>query len=408
MVGGAKLFDGVLGAVWRQQVGREHHVVAQVAQLAAVGQRPAVEPLAVEHQLGIWRTKQLAQAFFFAVQQHQLFAGSHCQRVDAVLVLCVPLCADAQRRLFARLLEQLLEREGTQLRRFLRLLLLRRRCIGAGQSQALDDAGHSQTGEQLEGLLLLDRLWQKVFRGAVERHIAVDGGKRLAQKGALSACFQLCLDRFGRVDLFKVGIDGFDVAVLADQLEGGFFADACHARDVVRAVAHQRLDVDEVGRRGAVLLLKISLVTEHRLGFAHAGACQQHGGVLADQLQAVAVAGGDETLVALLLAFCREGAQDVVGLVSFHRDDAIAQILQQLLDERQLLGQLLGHSFALGLVAVVHLVAEGRRLQVKGAGDGIGLDVAQQLVQNIHKAIDGVGIGSVLGGQQFDPIKGAV
>ena len=130
--------------------------------------------------------------------------------------------------------------------------------------------------------------------------------------------------------------------------------------------------------------------------------------MLADQLQAVAVAGGDEALVTLLLAFCREGAQDVVGLVSFHCDDAIAQILQQLLDERQLLGQLLGHSFALGLVAVVHLVAEGRRLQVKGAGDGIGLDVAQQLVQNIHKAIDGVGVGSVLGGQQFDPIKGAV
>ena len=183
---------------------------------------------------------------------------------------------------------------------------------------------------------------------------------------------------------------------------------AGHAGDVVRAVAHQRLDVDQVHRRGAVLLLKIGLVTDHRLAAAHFGACQQHGGARSDQLQAVAVAGGNEALVALLLASCRQGAQNVVGLIPLQRDNAVAQILQQLLDDRQLLGQLLGHPLALCLVAVIHFVAEGRRFQVKSTGYRVGPDVAQQLVQNVHKSVDCIGIGSVLGGQQLDPVKGAV
>ena len=61
-----------------------------------------------------------------------------------------------------------------------------------------------------------------------------------------------------------------------------------------------------------------------------------------------------------------------------------------------------------GLVAVVHLVAEGGSLQVKGHGHLVGLALLEQGEQDIQKAINGVGIAAVLGGQQLDAVKGTV
>ena len=46
---------------------------------------------------------------------------------------------------------------------------------------------------------------------------------------------------------------------------------------------------------------------------------------------------------------------------------------QEFLQDRHLLSQLLGHGVARRLVAVVHLMAEGRLLPVKGHGDGVRL-----------------------------------
>ena len=61
-----------------------------------------------------------------------------------------------------------------------------------------------------------------------------------------------------------------------------------------------------------------------------------------------------------------------------------------------------------GLVAVVHLVAEGGSLQVKGHGHLVGFTLLEQGEQDIQKAIDGVGVSSVLGGQQLDAKKSTV
>ena len=85
-----------------------------------------------------------------------------------------------------------------------------------------------------------------------------------------------------------------DVSVLTYQLEGCFFPDACNAGNVVRAVAHQSLDVHQPLWGSAVFLEKIILVAQQRFVFTHAGACQQNDGVFADELQAVAVAGGNK------------------------------------------------------------------------------------------------------------------
>ena len=61
-----------------------------------------------------------------------------------------------------------------------------------------------------------------------------------------------------------------------------------------------------------------------------------------------------------------------------------------------------------GFVAIIHFVAEGGGLQVKGHGHLVGFTLLEQGEQDIQKAIDGVGVSSVLGGQQLDAEKGAV
>ena len=57
----------------------------------------------------------------------------------------------------------------------------------------------------------------------------------------------------------------------------------------------------------------------------------------------------------------RQGAEDVVRFIALAGDDGVAHAFEQLFDQRQLLGKLLGHSLALRFVAVEHLVAEGGR-----------------------------------------------
>ena len=101
-------------------------------------------------------------------------------------------------------------------------------------------------------------------------------------------------------------------------------------------------------------------------------------------------------------------AQDVVGLPAFGGDDAVAQVREDLLQHRHLLGQLVRHAVAGGLVALVHLVAEGGGLQVKGHSHFVGLGLLQQGEHDIQKAENGVGITAVLGGQQLDAEKGTV
>ena len=146
----------------------------------------------------------------------------------------------------------------------------------------------------------------------------------------------------------------------------------------------------------------------HGLAAAHHGGGQQHRGGVAHQLQAVAVSGGQKAVILPGGAGSGQRAQDVVGFPALGGDGAVAQVCQQLLEHRHLLGQFLRHAVAGGLVAVVHFVPEGGSLQVKGHGHLVGLALLEQGEQDIQKAVNRIGIAAVLGGQQLDAKKGAV
>ena len=81
---------------------------------------------------------------------------------------------------------------------------------------------------------------------------------------------------------------------------------------------------------------------------------------------------------------------------------------QQFLDERHLGTQLLRHPLAAGFVVGVFLMAEGGGMDVERCGDSVRLHVVPQLLQNVQKADQRVGVLAVLGGQQLDAVKRAV
>jgi len=82
--------------------------------------------------------------------------------------------------------------------------------------------------------------------------------------------------------------------------------------------------------------------------------------------------------------------------------------VQRFLQKRHLHGQLLRHRLALGLVALVHLVPEGRRGQVEGHAERIRHLALEELLQNGQEAVHRVRRRAVRRVQGPDAVKGAI
>ena len=242
------------------------------------------------------------------------------------------------------------------------------------------------------------------FGGGLDRRVPPDGAKHAGKLGLFAVFGQpLALFRLdGRV--VQVFIYALQAAELLHQRQRGLFADARHAGDVVGRIAHQALDFDELQRLHTVFFADRRRVHDKRLAVGR----EQHGRLVVHQLQAVAVAGRQQRRAARARAGGGQRAQDVVGLPPGLAHLHKAEVVQQLLDHRQLLGQFLRHAVAGGLVTVVGFVAESRRALVPGDGDGVGAVGGEQVEQNILEAEDRVGIPAVLGRQHADAEERAV
>jgi len=78
-----------------------------------------------------------------------------------------------------------------------------------------------------------------------------------------------------------------------------------------------------------------------------------------------------------------EGAQQIVGLEALHLHAADAKAVQGLLHQGHLGGKLFGHGLALGLVALIGLVAEGLGLEIEADADLVGGIILPQFKQHI-------------------------
>ena len=263
---------------------------------------------------------------------------------------------------------------------------------------------HFQRGQQLRGGSGVTGLAQVGGRVGLDGRVLADRAQHIGQVGLVAVGGQLgALPRLDGL-VVDVVIDALQTAELRNQRQRGFFADAGHAGDVVRRIAHQTLDVDELRRLDAVLLADGGRVHGNGLFVGR----QQNRRCIVHKLQAVAVTGSQQRRAARGLARCGQSAENIVGLPAGLADLHKAKVGQQLLQNRHLLGQLLGHAVAGGLVAVVGGVAERRRTLIPRDGDGVGLVRRQQVEQYILEAVDGVGVAAILRRQQLDAEKRAV
>jgi hypothetical protein len=197
-------------------------------------------------------------------------------------------------------------------------------------------------------------------------------------------------------------------AVLLNQRRGGLFAHAGHAGNVVRRVAHQRLQINHMNGVEAVFLPERVGGHVLRQRLAHAGGYQLHLGVFRNQLQRVLVSRGSHAVPARSLAPAGDGADEVVGLPALQLVAGDVQRVQHLFHHRDLHPQLLRHGLAGGLVGRVGLVAEGGGVEVEGDAQGVGILVVFQAQQRGEKAVNGVGVKPVPGGQGADAVVRAV
>ncbi len=287
------------------------------------------------------------------------------------------------------------------------LRLFRLRALLGGKAHFFNQLVEFQAQEHLIQLRLC-RPAQVLRRVELQGRVGNDGGQAIAHPGIplpLGQPFEggglgLCV-RHGLIE----GIDGL---VFLHQGHGGLFSDALYTGDIVGAVPHEGLQVDDMDGVEAVGFPEA--LRRHILsgGLAHAGGNQLHLGLVRDELETVLVPGDRHARPAGGLALPGDGADKVVRLISRQLVAGYVHGVQDLLQHRHLLGQLLGHALALGLVALVFQVAEGGLPAVEGDAQSLRLLLLQQPLEGGDEAVDGVGIQSVPGGQGPDAVKGAV
>ena len=244
--------------------------------------------------------------------------------------------------------------------------------------------------ERVEGVGIV--VIPAVFRGVkVHGDFLQNRRQPVGHAGALFPGGELLAHALLDIQSAQIGVDVFHGAVFANKLQRGLLANAGHARDVVGAVAHEGLEVHHLRRIKAVFLAENLRRIVDGLRASHAGLDVADGGGIGDELETVLVPGDDHAVPAFFRAFDRDGTQDIVRLVARHLIAADAHGVERLLQNRHLGRELLWHALALGLVAVVGLVAEGGLTPVEAHAHGVGLLLVEHALEDVQKAKDSVG-----------------
>ena len=399
-------FHAVVAGVGVQQIAGQSGIHVQVGKAAALPQRRLPEWLGVGGKLRVWQGKDpLPQGGAGGFTAQQLLPGQQAQGNGGPVLR--PAGGKRQRPgkggKVGLLRQRGKGRRGGGGGGFGGLRLRLRR----SKPQPGDQPVELQAGKEGVQRAILPGGGGQLAPGR-HRRLAADGTQLTAEKSRLAALSQLFAQPGGDLQFLQMVVDIIDAVVFLDQGQRTLFPDTRHAGDIIGAVAHQGLDLDEFRRRDAVFFLHGGGVHPLVLRALRGGFGQNDTDAPGDELQRVPVAGTEEHLVACLLPPSGQTAQQIVRLVALHFQNGIAQQPQQLLDQRHLPAQLLGHPLAGPLVRLVHPVTKGGGVQVEGKGDGIRLLLLDELVDDIEKAVDGVGVNALSRGEQPHPVKGAV
>ena len=258
--------------------------------------------------------------------------------------------------------------------------------------------------EELAQRRLGNPLDRQRFERLLQGRIA-DQPDKLARQPRRFGMLDQILLQLGLGDFLDIGEHALDVAILLDQLRGGLRPDAGNAGDIVDAVAHQGEHLaDLLGRHAELLdhLVAADAPVVHRV---------EHVEARLDQLHQILVGADDGDVPALAERGLGVAGDDVVGLEAVLLDAGNREGAGGVADQRELRHQLGRRRRPVGLVLVVHLVAERALRGVEDdreMGRAVGLvEPVRQLPQHGRVAVDRADIEPELVGQRRQPVEGA-
>ena len=203
-------------------------------------------------------------------------------------------------------------------------------------------------------------------------------------------------------------IDTVERAEVREQLLGALLAHALDAGDVVRRVAHERLEVDESDGVKAVFLAEFLGRVARIRRLAEGALDQAHDRSAADQLKRVTVAGEDDAFVAVFVCAAADRAEQIVRLIARQLAAHDAERVEHLLDDGHLHGKLLVHRLARRLVGIEFQMAEGLFLYVEAYDRAVGPFLVLLLEERREKTVDRVGRRTLMIGERPDAVVGTV
>ena len=187
-----------------------------------------------------------------------------------------------------------------------------------------------------------------------------------------------------RADVGQMLIDGVEVAILAQQLGRRFFADAGDARDIVRAIAHHRLEIHQLAWLKPPFLAECRHIPDL---VVIAPLRQLHPNMRTKQLQDIAVAGGDMHIQTHVDRLPADRAQHIIRLHIGHGQLRDVKRLDQLANAIELAAQVVWHFLARRLVLGINLLARAQAF-VKCDREILGLIMLVNIQQRPAEAVD--------------------
>ena len=262
-----------------------------------------------------------------------------------------------------------------EIRLFLRAVPLRPQLI------AVDELQEFQLDKQVIERPAVRLAHHAVLRAEQNRRIASDGRKVIREICLFAVCLQLLPQIF--TDLRQMLINTVERPVLQQQTGRRLRPHTRNAGDVVGAVAHQALEIDQALRCKAVFGGERRLIVKRGGRLAALGRDELHMHVRINELEAVAVTGDDHALPAVFPAQPPDGAEHVVGLPALTLKDGNVHRAQNVLHIRKLHGKLVRHRVARGLIAVVLQMAECGRFEIERHAQRVRRFLLAQTFENI-------------------------
>ena len=221
--------------------------------------------------------------------------------------------------------------------------------------------------------------------------LSIDGSQGPGQKGLVLVIEEVFL-HLGGLHIVDILIDALQTAEFSQELEPGLLPDFCNARDVIRLVSHQGLEVDELSGCNAHFFHQRGWGKFLKLGHSFFGNFNDR--IVIGQLNQVLITADDGHIKRHFrpLSHLVQGADNVIRLVLVQFIVLDSHGIEHLADKGKLLPKLIWRLGPACLVVGKQLRPKSGFARIKSNQDMGRLNPFHHVVQHEVETIDGIGM----------------